>query len=109
MRAPRNGACSGGSHSSTTRIPMRDRVLTLVRLGATVLLGALAALPAPLRGQAALPGVHRLFTIDGSDAFGVATSPDGRWAVYVNAASNSNNHLYIRPLAGGSARPLTSG
>ena len=88
---------------------MQDRVLTLVRLGATLFLFALAALPAPLRGQAALPGVHRLFTIEGADAFGVATSPDGRWAVYSRAASNSDNHLYVHPVAGGAPSPLTSG
>ena len=88
---------------------MRRQVLPQVRLGATLLLGAIAALPASLLGQAALPGVHRLFTIDGSDAFGVATSPDGRWAVYEQTASMSDNHLYVRPLAGGGPTPLTSG
>jgi Tol biopolymer transport system component len=88
---------------------MRHHLPPLTRLGAALLLGAVAALPAPLRGQAALPGVHRLFTIDGSDAFGVATSPDGRWAVYAQSGSMTDTHLYIRSLAGGAARPLTSG
>jgi Tol biopolymer transport system component len=88
---------------------MRDHLLPLARLGTSLLLGALAALPAPLRGQAAPPGVQRLFTIDGSDAFGVTTSPDGRWAVYSRAGSNSDNHLYVRAVAGGSPSPLTSG
>jgi Tol biopolymer transport system component len=88
---------------------MRDRVLPLVRLGITLLLGALGTLPAPLLGQAAPSGVHRLFTIDGFDAFGVATSPDGRWAVYAQSTSMSDTHLYVRPLGGGAPRALTSG
>jgi Tol biopolymer transport system component len=88
---------------------MRHHLPPLARLGAALLLGAVAALPAPMRGQATLPGVHRLFTIDGYDAFGVATSPDGRWAVYAQSTTMTDTHLYIRPSAGGAARPLTTG
>ncbi|PYP75420.1 MAG: hypothetical protein DMD35_21510, partial [Gemmatimonadetes bacterium] len=88
---------------------MRRHVLRSIRLNVTLLLGAIAALPVPLRGQAAPSGVHRLFTIEGYDAFGVAISPDGQWAVYSRAASMSDNHLYVRPVAGGSPSQLTSG
>ena len=88
---------------------MRHHLPLLTRLGTALLLCGIAALPAPLRGQAALPGVHRLFTIDGYDAFGVAMSPDGRWAVYAQSTSMTDTHLYIRPSGGGAARPLTTG
>jgi Tol biopolymer transport system component len=88
---------------------MRDHLAPFVRLGVTLSVAALVATPRQSQGQRAAPAVHRLFTIEGADAYDAAASPDGRWIAYTQQLALNVTHIFVRPASGGDPIQITTG
>jgi Tol biopolymer transport system component len=88
----------------TREISMNARLL--------VLLAALSASGAAAQqNRGSLRPVYtKVFEVEGMDAAGPITSPDGKWIVFNSARENSQwRHLWIVEASGGQPRQLTTG